>query len=75
MNRLGLIGSTLGSMVFSFGLVGCDGGGIEEGVPKEIPKTAVVPVEGFSPGMVKQTAQIKAADAANKKAAAAEKKD
>jgi hypothetical protein len=47
-----------------------------------MPKTAVVPVESMKPDMVKQTAQVKAADAKakdgeakSKAAPAPEKKD
>jgi hypothetical protein len=62
MNRRVLIGSSFASLVLSIGLAGCDSGAIDEGLPPEIPKTAVVPVDSMRPDMSKQTAQVKAAD-------------
>jgi len=64
MNRRGLIGLSVVPLVLSLGLAGCDSGGVEEGIPKELPKTAAVPVDSMRPDMVKQTATVKAADKA-----------
>jgi len=72
MNRRVLIGSTLASVVLSFGLPGCDGGGVEEGVPTEIPKESNIPLK---PDMAAQTKQVKANDAAARKAGSTEKKN
>jgi len=69
MKRCVMIGSTLVPVVLSLGLLGCDSGGVEEGVPKDIPKTAVVPIEDHKVDMVGDTARAKKAAAKDAKTA------
>jgi hypothetical protein len=66
MKRSVLSGLVLASLALPLGLAGCGGGGVEEGVPKEIGKTAVVPVDSIKADMASDTARFKKAAAESK---------
>jgi len=82
MKRSVLSGLVLASLALPLGLAGCGGGGVEEGIPKEIPKTAVVPVDTLkadmasdNPRFKKAAAEFKASTTTAPAAPATEKKD
>lgn len=61
MKRSVLSGLVFASLALPLALAGCGGGGLEEGMPKEIGSTAVVPTSTLKADMASDNARFKGA--------------